>query len=297
MPNAQPVDPATWTILDLIRWTTRYFADRGLENPRSEAEILLSHALGTRRIELYLNHDKPVGPNERTVFKALVRRRAAGEPVAYITGVREFWSLTLKVNPAVLIPRPETECLVEAVLPFLERAGKKKVLDMGTGSGAIAIALFHEHPEHQYTAMDRSMDALLLARANARSHGMENQIQWFCGNWDEALSPKARFDLIISNPPYIPTADILTLQREVQDHEPRQALDGSSDGLFCLRHIISIAHRHLFPSGLLALEMGWDQAEAVRSLAAATGKYEPARILKDYSGHDRVAILVRKPDS
>ncbi|MDL2320721.1 peptide chain release factor N(5)-glutamine methyltransferase [Desulfosarcina sp. OttesenSCG-928-B08] len=292
MPNAKTAD-ATWTLLDLIRWTTGYFSDQGIENPRSEAEILLAHALGAQRIDLYLNHDKPAGPDERAAFKALVRRRAAGEPVAYIIGVREFWSLNLAVNPSVLIPRPETECLVEAVLPFLEAGADcaKQVLDMGTGSGAIVIALAHEHPRHHYTAMDRSMDALVLARQNARSHGLEDRIRWFCGNWDAALSPAFVFDLIVSNPPYIPTSDICTLQREVRDHEPFSALDGSSDGLSALCHIISNAHHHLAPSGWLALEMGWDQGQAVATLAAATGKYTPARILKDYSGHDRVAIL------
>lgn len=295
MPNARTDNPATWTLLDLIRWTTGYFADLGLENPRSEAEILLAHALNVHRIDLYLNHDKPAGADERAVFKGLVRRRAAGEPVAYIIGIREFWSLNLTVNPAVLIPRPETECLVEAALPFLDRgpAWRKQVLDMGTGSGAIVIALAHERPEHLYMAMDRSLSALLLARENAGAHGLADRIGWFCGDWDTAVSPRARFDLIISNPPYIPSGDIVALQREVRDHEPRAALDGSSDGLSCLRHIISNAHRYLSPAGWLALEMGWDQAKAVESLAAATRKYESVRILKDYSGHDRVAILVR----
>ncbi|BBO86641.1 release factor glutamine methyltransferase [Desulfosarcina ovata subsp. sediminis] len=296
MPNASTDNRVTWTILELVRWTTDYFRDNGLDSARSEAEILLAHALGLRRIDLYLNHDKPLGPDERAVFKNLIRRRLSGEPVAYLTGTKEFWSLELAVNPAVLIPRPETECLVEAVLPFLETETgvAKRVLDMGTGSGAIIIALAHECPGHRYFAMDRSMDALVTARRNARTHGLEARIDWFCGNWDAALAPqRARFDLIVSNPPYIRSAEIDELQPEVRDHEPRPALDGSPDGLAGLRHIIEMAHCHLNDGGVLALEMGYDQATALQTIADAVGQYTPPRIIKDYSGLDRVAVMTR----
>ncbi len=296
MPNASMSRRSTWTSLDLVRWTAGYFKDHRVENARSEAEILLAHTLGTRRIDLYLNHDQPLCEDELARFKSTIKRRLAGEPVAYITGVREFWSLTLTVNPSVLIPRPETECLVEAVLPLLDDCAKspKRVLEMGTGSGAIVIALAHDHPEHRYLAMDRSVAALQTARQNARKHRVEERIGWFCGNWDAALLPgNETFDLIVSNPPYIRSSDINELQPEIRNHEPRIALDGSADGLACLRRIIESAHHYLRPGGHVALEMGYDQKTEIQSIAAAVGRYTSLRIVKDYSGHDRIALMTK----
>ena len=288
---------APWTPLKLVRWTTGYFSDHGIEPARSEAEILLAHALGVRRIDLYVNYDKPLSENELARFKRFIKRRAGKEPVAYITGKREFWSLDLRVNPAVLIPRPETECLVEAVLPFLEAdsSGPKRVLDLGTGSGAIVLALAKEHPEHRYVAMDRSFAALQTARENAAAHTLSPCISWYCGDWLSALtSGRAGFDLIVSNPPYIPRNDIAGLQPDIREFEPRMALDGSEDGLFCLRLILERAHQILSAGGILAMEMGFDQAAAVTSIASAVGAYGPVKIVKDYSGHDRVAVLSRR---
>ncbi len=284
----------TWTVLDLVKWTAGYFADRGLENPRSEAEVLLAHSLGIRRIDLYLNHDQPLCDDERKRFKALIKRRVEREPLAYITGTREFWSLSLAVNPSVLIPRPETECLVEAVLPLLadDESPPKRVLDMGTGSGAIVIALAHEQPHHRFVAMDRSLPALRTARQNARRHKVDQCIDWFCGDWEQALVPdRDTFDLIVSNPPYIRSGDLPGLQPEVHGHEPRTALDGSPDGLACLRHILGSAHRYLASGGMLALEMGYDQAADVGALSEVVGVYTNLQILKDYSGLDRVAVM------
>jgi release factor glutamine methyltransferase len=297
MPNTSTPDQSTWTILDLVRWTTDYFSAHQIESARMEAEILLAHTLNARRIDLYLNHDQPLGKDELRCFKALIRRRLRGEPVAYITGTREFWSLEMGVNPAVLIPRPETECLVEAVLPFLrDQPGvSKRVLDMGTGSGAIVIALAHECPEGHYVAMDRSLEALQLARENARKHFLDSRIEWFCGDWDAPLKPhQETFDLVVSNPPYIRSGDIAGLQADVRDHEPRMALDGSPDGLVCLRAIIQSTHRYLRLGGLLALEMGCDQAPAIVEIASHDGGYGTPRIIKDYSGLDRVAVMEKK---
>ena len=294
MPNASTDKPSPWTTLDLVKWTAGYFRDHQVESARSEAEILLAHTLKTRRIDLYLNHDKPLCEDELKRFKSLIKRRVDGEPVAYITGTREFWSLALAVNPSVLIPRPETECLVEAVLPFLDdHAGsKKRVLEMGAGSGAIIIALAHEHPEHRYVAMDRSTAALQTARKNARTHKVSHRIDWFCGNWDAALVPdRGTFDLIVSNPPYIRTRDMNGLQPEIRNHEPRMALDGDGDGLRCIRQIIESAHRYLRTGGMIALEMGYDQKKDVQAIAVAAGHYGLPRIVKDYSGHDRVAVM------
>ena len=297
MPNDSTPDRSTWTILELVRWTTDYFRAHQLESARSEAEILLAHTLDARRIDLYLNHDQPLGKDELQRFKALIKRRLRGEPVAYITGTREFWSLEMMVGPTVLIPRPETECLVEAVLPFLRDNGgvPKRVLDMGTGSGAIVIALAHDHPEGRYVAMDRSLEALQLARQNARKHRVEARINWFCGNWDAPLKPdRETFDLIVANPPYIPSADIEGLQVEVRDHEPRLALDGKHDGLACLRGIIQSAHRYLREGGMLALEMGCDQAAAITNIVNGGSQYDIPQIIKDYSGLDRVVMMGKK---
>lgn len=283
--------------MDLVRWTTGYFTDHGIESARSEAEILLAHTLGLRRIDLYLNHDQPLCEDELARFKSMIKRRVDGEPVSYITGNREFWSMELDVNPSVLIPRPETECLVEVVLPFLgDPAGSpKRVLDMGTGSGAIIIALAHEHPGHRYVAMDRSEAALQTARQNARKHKVDHRIDWFCGDWDAALAAgRETFDLIVSNPPYIRSGDMDDLQVEIRKHEPRTALDGSGDGLKCIRQIIESAHRYLKTGGRVALEMGCDQASDIQFIAGEAGPYGPVRIIKDYSGHDRVALMEKK---
>ena len=294
MSNLSTHRPSPWTPLDLVQWATRYFKNHGVESARSEAEILLAHTLGLRRIDLYLNHDQPLGKDELKCFKSAIQRRVSREPVAYITGTREFWSLALAVNPSVLIPRPETECLVEAVLPFLDEpsGSQKRVLEMGTGSGAIIIALAHEHPEHRYVAMDRSTAALQIARQNARTHQVDLRIDWFCGNWDAALVPgREAFDLIVSNPPYVRSGDMDDLQPEIRNHEPGIALDGSGDGLRCIRHIIESAHRYLSVGGLIALEMGYDQAVDIERIAGAVGQYGPPRIIKDYSGLDRVAVM------
>ena len=297
MPNASTDKPSPWTTLDLIRWTTGYFKDHQIESARSEAEILLAHALKTRRIDLYLNHDQPLSKDERERFKSLIKRRVGGEPVAYVTGTREFWSLALAVNPSVLIPRPETECLVEAVLPFLDgHAGSvKRVLEMGAGSGAISIALAHEHPEHHYVAMDRSAAAVQTARQNARTHQVDHRIDWFCGDWDAALLPEqGTFDLIVSNPPYVRSRDIDGLQPEIRHHEPRMALDGEGDGLGSIRQIIESGHRYLRNGGLLALEIGHDQKKDVLAIAGGVGRYRAPTIIRDYSGYDRVAVMVKK---
>ena len=297
MPNASTDKPSPWTALDLVKWTAGYFRDHQIENARSEAEILLAHTLKTRRIDLYLNHDQPLCEEELKRFKSLIKRRVDGEPVAYITGTREFWSLALAVNPSVLIPRPETECLVEAVLPLLDGhdGSMKRVLEMGAGSGAIIIALAHEHPEHRYVAMDRSEAAVQTARQNARMHQVDHIVDWFCGDWDAALVPnRETFDLIVSNPPYIRSRDISGLQPEIRNHEPRMALDGDGDGLRCIRHIIESAHRYLRTGGLVVLEMGADQKKDVLAIAGKSGHYEFPRIVRDYSGHDRVALMVKK---
>ncbi len=234
--------PDNWTIIALLQRTTHYFEEQAIESPRLDAELLLAFALGIERIDLYLRHDQPLSTEELHRFRELVKRRRAREPVAYITGTKAFWDLELTVSPEVLIPRPETECVVEAALAFLEAyAGppKRRLLDLGTGSGALALTLAHSCPEDRVVAVDRSRRALAVAQRNCRRHHLQDRVALVAGHWVDMLhAPQAPFDLIVSNPPYIPSRQIDALQPEITRYEPRMALDGGPDGLDCLRAII-----------------------------------------------------------
>jgi len=289
--------PDDWTIITLLQWTTAYFKTHGIESPRMDAELLLAHSLGVERIDLYLRHDQPLNPDELNRFRQLVKRRTAREPVAYITGRKEFWTLALAVGPEVLIPRPETECVVEAVLAALETdtdAQKGRFLDLGTGSGAIALALAHSCPEARVVAVDRSCQALRVAHGNARRHGLQDRVHLAAGNWfDLFAGGRTRFDIIVSNPPYIPSPVIDSLQPEIVRYEPRGALDGGPDGLDAVRQIIRQAPAYLPSGGGLFLEIGHDQYPAVRRLAQTCGAYRDVTCRSDYSGQDRVACLTK----
>jgi release factor glutamine methyltransferase len=290
-------DEAAWTILRLLSWTSEYFASHDIENPRADAEILLAHSLGLRRIDLYVQHDKPLTSEELTLFRGMVRRRGRREPVAYITGEKEFWSLPLKVTPEVLIPRPETECLVEAALEILSKdktARAGRVLDLGTGSGAIVLSLATERPHDVLVAVERSPAALAIARENAGRHGLASRIRFLKGDWFDPLDQGETFDLIVSNPPYVRRDDIGNLQPEVSRFEPVPALDGGPDGAECLAQIIQTAPRYLRPSGSLLMEMGYDQAALLEGVARKAGCYEEPVFLKDYSGLDRVVHLQKR---
>jgi len=289
--------PDDWTILKLIQWTTTYFNQQGIESARIDAELLLAFALGVQRIDLYLRFDQPLNPDELARFRSLVKRRAAREPVAYITGTKEFWDLTLVVNPAVLIPRPETECLVEAVLDFLKiytGSAEPVIMDLGTGSGAIALALAQSCPTARVMAVERSAEALATADRNRQRHGLADRVHLVAGDW---LAPfkadRPLWDVIVSNPPYIPSGDIDGLQPEIVRYEPRTALDGGPAGLDCLDRIIAAAPACLHPGGGLFLEIGHDQLPAVQRLAEKCGAYRDVACRQDYGGHDRVACLVR----
>ncbi len=291
----QPPREADWTILKLLAWTTSFFKSHGIESPRADAEILLAHTLGSERIALYTHHDQPLNPDELSRFKALIKRRAGREPVAYIVGQKGFWSLELAVTPAVLIPRPETECLVEKALQFLPcdaAPSPLRVLELGTGSGAIVLALAKERPAHRFYALDRSLAALTVARRNARRAGLDGRVCFWVADWVDSLRHGGPlFDLIVSNPPYIRTGDIAGLQPEIGRFEPRQALDGGPDGLQDLHRIIRQSPPFLAAGGRLLLEIGWDQAKALAALAADCGMYEESAVFQDYSGLDRVLIL------
>jgi release factor glutamine methyltransferase len=286
---------ACWTILDLLTWTTSYFQSKDIDNPRSTAEILLAHALKLSRIDLYLRYDQPVNTDERQRFKALIQRRATREPVAYIVGEKEFWSMVFSVNADVLVPRPETECLVERALAMLPKKGRRRVLDLGTGSGAILLALAKERPDCMCFGSDQSQAALAVARRNARSHHLAHRVHFFAGSWLEPLQPQGlSLDMIVSNPPYIPSEQIASLQPEVACFEPRSALDGGPDGLAQLGRIVALAPDYLAAGAALILEIGHDQGPGITQRAEQTNAYRDVSIARDYGGLDRVVTLLRR---
>jgi release factor glutamine methyltransferase len=277
-----------WTPLRLLEWTTRRFTDANIDSPRLAAQVLLAHALECDRVQLYVQHDKPLGPDELGRYRELVRRRLAGESVAYLTGQQEFWSLPLAVDHRVLVPRRDTETLIEAVLDRIsDRAAPLRLVDIGTGSGAVALALARELPAAQVVATDLSPEALEVAGANAARLGLAERVELRPGDLLAALGRDERFDLLVSNPPYVPAGEIEKLAAEVRA-EPRRALDGGPDGLDLLRRLIAGAADHLATGGLLALEHGFDQGEAVRALIAATGLFAAAETRVDLGGKPRV---------
>jgi release factor glutamine methyltransferase len=298
MQNPLTPNKSRWTILELIQWTTTYFTSHDIDSPRMTAEILLADALNIKRIDLYLQYDRPLIPSELEAFKALIKRRVQREPVAYIMGHKEFWSMDLKVTPDVLIPRPETECLVEAALEHLsnkEDADVKKVIDLGTGSGAIVLALASQCPGHLFFASDLSIKALTVASENAEHHGLKDRVHFFSGDWFYPLKNNAAFfDLIVSNPPYVRSGDMDKLQPEVCDHEPRIALESEADGLGAIRHIIHNAYIYLNSGGYLLLEIDHYQKDDIWQLIDKTGQYEAVSFLKDYSGYWRVVKIKKR---
>ncbi|WPB73876.1 peptide chain release factor N(5)-glutamine methyltransferase [Archangium violaceum] len=277
-----------WTVRKILTWTTQHFEKRGVDAPRLTTEVLLAHALKTTRVRLYVDLDRPLEKTELATFRALIERRMAGEPTQYLTGVREFYNRPFKVDARVLIPRPETELLVEAALHQLPKDGPGLALDVCTGSGCIAISLAAERPQATVMATDLSADACALARENAQALGVAERVTVLQGNLYAPLPPDARFDVVVSNPPYIATAEIPTLSAEVR-REPHMALDGGPDGLVLIRKVIEGARRVLKPGGLLAMEIGETQGDAVKALLQAAG-YDDARVEKDLERRDRLAF-------
>ena len=290
-----------WTILKVLQWAATYFKRHDIDSPRATAEILLAHALAAERIDLYVHYDQPLNARELSRFKAIIKRRIKREPVAYILGHKEFWSLDLAVTPNVLIPRPETECLVERALAYLAAdsdSARQCILELGTGSGAILIALASENAQHTYWGTDISAAALQIAQRNAVGHGLAGNIHFLVADWFApfAISMDS-FDMIISNPPYIRRGDLKRLQPEIQAFEPLVALDGSEDGLHCLRHIIQSAHLYLKPGGMLLLEMGHDQKAPLKQIIQRCDQYEDVAFYTDYSGYDRIVAMRKQVKS
>lgn len=294
MPSNDTTPGPKWTIIKILEWTADYFRQHGIAQSRAVAEILLAHILCCQRIDLYLRHDQPLNEEELARYRQVIRRRTRFEPEAYIVGQKEFWSLPLQVSPDVLIPRPETECLVESVLEKLPADDIVDALELGVGSGAISIALAHERPQWRIWASDISHRAVDVARANAGRLLPTTAIRFFVGRWFEAIDAHAPvFDLIVSNPPYIPTAQLDRLQPEIKTFEPNSALDGGPDGMESLGQIIDTAHIHLNPGGWLMLEMGHDQASRIQERVRRHHSYDLVEFRNDYGGYPRVAQIRR----
>jgi release factor glutamine methyltransferase len=260
----------TWTTLAVLDWTTQRFVEAGISSARLEAQLLLAHVLGCSRVQLYTGFDKPLGEDELAGYRALIKRRLGGEPVAYLLGEHEFWGLPFYVDPDVLVPRPDTETVIEVARSLRpDRAAPCRVLDLCTGSGAIAVSLARELPAATVVATDVSAAAAALARKNAERNAVAERVDVRVGDLWEPVRGE-RFDLIVSNPPYIASAVIATLSAEVQ-REPRLALDGGGDGMAFYDRICAHVREHLAPGGALVVEHGFDQAEAVGQRLLAAG--------------------------
>ncbi len=278
--------PESWTVARLLEWTTGRFKERGIDSPRLEAEILLASALGIRRIDLYVGHDQIVDDAGRARFRDMVRRRQEGCPTAHIVGKKEFYSLDFAVSPATLIPRPDTELLVDEALRQAKPLTDPLIADIGTGTGCVAVALAHRLPKARIVAVDISPEALETARGNATRLGVADRVDFRLG---DLLAPLAglRPDLIVSNPPYIPTGDIAGLDPGVRDHEPALALDGGPDGLRVIERLAEQALSLLAPGGRLLVEIGAGQEEGARGVLTRAG-FTVESVRKDGGGHPRV---------
>jgi release factor glutamine methyltransferase len=288
----------TWQIGDLLKVSTDYLKDKGIENPRLNAEVLLAHQLGVERVSLYLNFDQPLTPWELSAYRSLIKRRTHHEPLQYITGTQEFWSLSFTVDRRVLIPRPDTEIVVEQAVSLAKGHLKVdvpiKIVDLGTGCGAIAIALASEIPDAVIMATDISGEALIVARCNAQRHGLSKRIRFREGDLWEPLRPcPERFDMIVSNPPYVSTQEYNDLPPEVRDYEPRQALAGGPEGMVYLEKIIREGYDFLNPGGWVILEMAPWQTQKALDISLQTGKYRQQERIKDYGQQYRVVVAQR----
>lgn len=278
------------TVLELIRRTTGYLADKGLPEPRLDAELLLADTLGLKRLDLYLQYDRPLLAEELSALKARLRRRAQREPLQYIAGDAAFRNLRLRVDRRVLIPRPETEVLVDLVLAWSREHAPLSALDVGTGSGAIALALASEGGSFErIVATDVSAEALEVARENLLAVSPRASVELRVG---PGFGPVAgeQFDVIVSNPPYVGRTEISQLDPEVRDWEPPLALFAGEDGLALIRELIAEAPRHLRPAGMLALEIGAGQAASVSRLIRETGRFQEPVVRPDLAGRDRIVM-------
>lgn len=279
------------TLLEIIKKTTDFFAQKGVESPRLNAELLIGHALGLKRMQLYLQFERPLTDADLDKIRPLVRRRGQREPLQYIVGSTEFSGIALKTDRRALIPRPETERLIEIVVERLTVA-PLRILDLGTGSGAIALALAQKFPEAQVTAVDRDAAALALAAENALAAGVNQRVMLLESDWFSAIPSASRFELIVANPPYLTVAEVSEAASEVRDYEPQTALVSGADGLDDLRRILHTASGFLTEKGLLAMETGIAQHATLRALATENG-FTTIESLPDLTGRDRFILAYR----
>ena len=285
-----------WTVGRLLGWTSKYFSEHGADSPRLDAEVLLAHVRGCQRIDLYTAHEEVVAEDARAAFRKLVKERAAGTPVAYLVGEKEFYSLPFYVTPDVLIPRPETEDLVVALLDRAGESGggrKIDIADVGTGSGILAVCAAKFLPEARVTAIDVSRAALDVARTNAERHGVSDRIEFLEG---DLLAPVAsrEFDFIVSNPPYVSAAEFAELSPGVRDREPRGALLAGERGEEVIERLLPQAADRLRPGGWLLCEISPMIAERVAALAASPDRFEQTGLIKDSGRHDRILACRRR---
>lgn len=287
----------TPTLRSALLRGAEFLRDAGIDSAQLDAEVLLGHVLGIEKAQLYSALGEPLSAGHRLRFQEVLERRSWREPVAYITGRKEFWSLEFIVGPGVLIPRPETELLVEIALDRLKSttSGTPNILDLGTGSGIIAVCLAKERIEANIVAVDIDSSALEFARTNGRRHGVSERMDLIHDDLFAALGRKPLFDLIVSNPPYVRTGDLSLLAPEISRWEPMIALDGGPDGVEYYRRVIGVAHEYLAPGSSIVLEMGADMAPVVTELFARSGRYGPASVYQDYGGKDRVIAAMKLP--
>ena len=281
-----------WTIGSILKWTEQYFQSKGVESPRIDAEVLLSHVLHKERIYLYVHFDEPLEVDELAKYKELIKKRTMRIPVAYILGEKEFMGLNFMVNPFVLIPRPDTEILVEAVIERLKKIESPEFVDIGTGSGAIVLSVLANVEQAKGNTVDISADALAVAQKNAENLKLTDRVKFYHGDLYSPVVEK-KFDAIVSNPPYIPNKEIEGLAPEVQK-EPYGALAGGQDGLDFYRRLINEGISLLKPRGFMAFEVGIYQAKAVEELAKGKAEIGETLIIKDYSGIERVVIAYKQ---
>lgn len=281
----------TWTLGRLLQWTTTFLTEKQADSPRLDAEVLLAHILNVPRIALYTRFDEVASDETRARYRQLVKQRVEGTPVAYLVGFKEFYNLRFAVSPAVLIPRPETELVVLEAIRLAKTMPTPRVVDVGTGSGIMAITLARYVPAAEVTAIDLSPDALAVAQQNAQTLGVASRIRFLQG---DLLAPVAgeMFDLVISNPPYIASEVMPTLSESVKKYEPYMALDGGPGGLQVIERLATQAHERLKPGGYLVLEIGYDQGKTVPDRLNKLG-YQSVHVQIDHAGHPRIVRAMR----
>ncbi len=278
-----------WTVRRVLDWTIEYLKENDCETPRLDAEILLAHARNCQRIQLYTQYDQPLSENERSLMRSLVKRRAAAEPVAYLVGHREFFSLDFEVAPEVFIPRPDTETLVSLTLDLLKPISEPQVLELCAGTGCVPVAIAKNHPTVSITTVEKNPAPFAVAQRNIEKHAVTKRVNLLQGDLFTPVSAQKQFDIVVSNPPYIPKPEIETLEADVRSHEPHAALNGGEDGFDIIRVLIEQSPNFLKDGGWLLFELSPEQAETACQLMRNHG-YSQVRSEDDLSAQPRVVL-------